>query len=121
MRWWGHHIESYKAELAFDMEQEMIAGTATITFQAFFFFGRRFRRSPSTPAADLAVTKVERAEDGRRSSRPRTRILAPSSTWLSTTHRSSGGDQRVCHRGDHIHSETPDGMFFYPKAGKLLH
>ncbi len=53
------HIQSYRAELAFDMAGESIAGTATITFQAL--------RAPlamlSLDAADLVVSKVER--DGK--------------------------------------------------------
>ena len=52
----SYHIESYKAELAFDMEKETIAGTATITFQAL----RAPLATLSLDAADLAVTKVER-------------------------------------------------------------
>ncbi len=50
------HIQSYKAELAFDMAAASIAGTATVTFEAL--------RAPlgtlSLDAADIAVTRVER-------------------------------------------------------------
>jgi aminopeptidase N len=50
------HIETYKAELAFDMAKETIAGTATITFQAL----RDPLATLSLDAADIAVAKVER-------------------------------------------------------------
>ncbi len=50
------HIQSYKAELAFDMAAASIAGTATVTFQAL----RAPLATLSLDAADLAVTKVER-------------------------------------------------------------
>jgi len=50
------HIERYKAELAFDMTKERIAGTATVTFASL--------RAPlsllSLDAADLSIAKVER-------------------------------------------------------------
>ena len=45
----SYHIESYKAELAFDMEKETISGTATITFQAL----RASLATLSLDAADL--------------------------------------------------------------------
>ncbi len=51
------HIQNYRAELAFDMAGESIAGTATITFQAL----RAPLSTLSLDAADIAVTKVERA------------------------------------------------------------
>jgi len=50
------HIQSYKAELAFDMVAASIAGTATVTFQAL----RAPLATLSLDAADLAVTRVER-------------------------------------------------------------
>ena len=50
------HIQSYKAELAFDMAAASIAGTATVTFQAL----RAPLATLSLDAADLAVAKVER-------------------------------------------------------------
>ena len=53
------HVERYKAELAFDMQKEEIAGTATVTLLSL--------RSPlselSLDAADLSVSRVER--DGK--------------------------------------------------------
>lgn len=53
------HIEHYKAELAFDMQKEEIAGTATVTLLSL--------RSPlselALDAADLSISRVER--DGK--------------------------------------------------------
>jgi aminopeptidase N len=51
------HIQSYKADLKFDMAKETIAGTATVTFVAL----RAPLTTLSLDAADLEVSKVERA------------------------------------------------------------
>ncbi len=50
------HIQSYKAELAFDMARESIAGTATVRFEAL----RAPLSTLSLDAADIVVSKVER-------------------------------------------------------------
>jgi len=51
------HIQSYKADLRFDMAREAISGTATVTFVAL----RAPLATLSLDAADLQVSKVDRA------------------------------------------------------------
>src|SRR5262245_4777754 len=53
------HIQSYKAELRFDMAKETLTGTATITFESL----RAPLTTLSLDAADLSVASVQR--DGR--------------------------------------------------------
>jgi aminopeptidase N len=112
----AYDIESYKAELAFDMEKESIAGTATITFQAL--------RSPlatlSLDAADLAVTKVERAAAGERRSRPQKFTTDSAAFKLDVALDPPVGIGESATVAISYSVKPRAGMYFYPGRGKLL-
>ena len=104
------HIESYKADLRFDMAAETISGTATITFQAL----REPLTTLSLDAADLAVTKVERGGKNQKFSTDAEKfkldvtldppVAIGQSATVAITYS-------VKPRG---------GMYFYPASGKKL-
>ena len=104
------HIETYKAELAFDMPKETIAGTATLTVQAL----REPLSTLSLDAADLVVTKVERSgrsqkftSDGK-NFKLEIALDPPVPIGQSATVAIT-------------YSVKPRaGMYFYPASGKLL-
>ena len=106
----SYHIESYKAELAFDMEKETIAGTATITFQAL----RAPLATLSLDAADLAVTKVERGGRPQKFSTD----AADFKLDVALDPPVADGESATVAIAYTVKPRT--GMFFYPKSGKLL-
>jgi len=106
----SYHIESYKAELAFDMEKETIAGTATITFLAL----RAPLSTLSLDAADLAVTKVERGGRPQKFSTDADRFKLD----VALDPPVAINESATVAIAYTVKPRT--GMFFYPKSGKLL-
>ncbi len=101
------HVESYKAELAFDMDHEKISGTVTLGIVSL--------RSPLTTlsldAADLAVSRAER--DGKPA-----KFTADSKAWKLDVALDpplpSGGKAGVAI----TYTVSPRvGMYFFPAAG----
>jgi aminopeptidase N len=104
------HIESYKAELRFDMAAESIAGTATITFQAL----REPLTTLSLDAADLAVTKVDRG------GRPQKFSTDAASFKLDVTLDPTVPMGQSATVAITYSVKPRAGMYFYPASGKKL-
>jgi aminopeptidase N len=104
------HIETYKAELAFDMAKETIAGTATITIEAL----RDPLATLSLDAADIVVAKVER---GGKSQKFTTSVQDFKLDIALDPPVPIGQSATVAI----TYSVRPRaGMYFYPASGKLL-
>ena len=106
----SYDIESYKAELAFDMAKESIAGVATITFQAL----RAPLATLSLDAADIVVTKVER--DGK----AQTFASDPAAFKLDVTLDPPVPIGQAATVAISYTVKPRAGMYFYPGSGKLL-
>ncbi len=106
----SYDIESYKAELVFDMAKESISGVATITFQAL----RAPLATLSLDAADIVATKVER--DGR----SQTFATDPAAFKLDVTLDPPVPIGQAATVAISYTVKPRAGMYFYPGSGKLL-
>jgi aminopeptidase N len=111
----AYDIESYRAELAFDMEKESIAGTATITFQAL----RAPLTTLSLDAADIVVTKVERAAASEGRSRSQKFATDPAAFKLDVTLDPPVTIGQMATVAISYSVKPRAGMYFYPGSGKL--
>ena len=109
-------IETYKAELRFDMAAESIAGVATITFQAL----REPLTTLSLDAADLVVTKVDRAAAGAGKSAPQKFSTNGKDFKLDVSLDPPVKIGQSATVAITYTVKPRAGMYFYPGSGKLL-